>query len=85
MKLTNGATVLRAAINYEGETATAVVLATWNAHEFVTWDAYLRPGETEWDAEVGHYFNAHEPFSEATIAAAKDAAIGDFRARIGAR
>jgi len=87
MKLTNGATVLRASINFErGDVPTAVVLAKRGDFEFVTWNAYLRKGETEWDAEVGHYFNIREPIENASnIEIAHDEALADFHERTARR
>jgi hypothetical protein len=89
MKLTNGATVLRASITYdrEGFGPCAVVLAKWGDFEFVTWDAYPVKGDSDsWDCEVGHYFAIREPiFTVANVDAAYDLALADYRTRAAHR
>jgi hypothetical protein len=73
VKLTNGATILRAYINYEHDDA--VVLAKFRDDELFTWNSYRRDGDEEWHCEIGHYFAEHD----------RAEAIEDFHTRAARR
>lgn len=72
MKLSTGALVHRATINFARTPFEAVVLARWRDSEFVVWNAYMRPNETEWTVETGSYFlfGAHGTTEDAAFAEA---------------